>query len=141
MNWHDAISGDVGFYMYSKEMYDRIFQYFGFRKKPPPSLFNSFEFLELRKKKFVTKWEFKEGAVKCYHRWWGINASDYDEDLDESGQIDGSRHDDDEVSGQNDGPGQDDDEVSDNGSGQIEFKITNKKMFANLSEYAVKFKP
>ena len=48
ISWHDeTIFGDFGFYVYRKEMYDRIFEYFGLRKKQPPyllSLLNSYNF-------------------------------------------------------------------------------------------------
>ena len=55
MTCHDEkIFGEVEFYMYNKKIYDRIFEYFGLGKKLPPSLLSSFEFLELREKKFVT---------------------------------------------------------------------------------------
>ena len=67
----------------------------------------------------------------CFGRW---------RDSDGSRQNDGSGHDDNEVSKQIDGSGQDDDKVSD-GSGQIEFKITNKEMFVTFLEYTIKFKP
>ena len=147
MTWHEeTIYGEVEFYMYNKKIYDRIFEYFGLGKKRPPSLLSSFEFLEHREKKFVTEWEFEEGAVKCYHRWWGNNDSEDDEDSDGSGQIDESEQNDDKVSKQIDGSGQDDDEISDgseqiDGSGIIEVKIKNKEMFVIFLEYAVKFKP
>ena len=114
MTWHDeTIFGEVEFCMYNKKIYDRIYEYFGLGNKRPPFLLSCFEFLELREMKFVPEWEFEEGTVKCYHRWWGNNASEDDEDSDGSRQNDGSGQDDNKVSKQIDRSGQDDDEISD----------------------------
>lgn len=70
MYWNDAMGdGEIEFYTHDKTIYDRIYEYFNLRRKPPTSFSSELEFLQLDENENETKWKFEEGTVKCYHEW------------------------------------------------------------------------
>ena len=77
--------GMILYYMYKKNLYDKLFKHFNLQKNPPFTI--SLNGYRLYTKWYETEWYFPEGDILCYQKWISPIPYRY-KDQDGEGKID-----------------------------------------------------